>query len=52
MLQKAHEQRHCNGVEGKAKDTEVGTVAQGWEDSRESRISYQAIIYLQILQGA
>lgn len=52
MLQKIHEQRHCNGVEGKAKDTEVGTVAQGWDDSRESRISYEAIIYLQILQGA
>lgn len=52
VLQKALEHRHCNGVEGKAKDTEVGTMAQGWEDSRENRISYHTIIDLQVLQGA
>lgn len=52
MLQKALEHRHCNGIEGKAKDMEVGTVAQGWEDGRESRISYHTIVYLQMLQGA
>ena len=52
VLQKALEHRHRNGIEGKAKDTEVGTVAQGWEDGRESRISYHTIIYLQMLQGA
>lgn len=52
VLQKAREHRHRNGVEGKAKDTEMGTLAQGWEDSRESGVSYQAITHLQMLQGA
>lgn len=32
-MQKACEHRHCNGVEGKAKDTEARTVAQSWQES-------------------